>query len=872
MSENETKSGAYEKLTPQRKQLVDQVLANLDKGKLLWTQGWVSSGAPESAITGKKYRGINNLFLSLIAMSENYGDNRWATFKQMEEKGWTFKKDEEGHTLGKGKSVSVEYYEMRDKETKRRFDRSVLDGMTFDEQRGYMDITRHKKRKKNKLKLLFWGILFAFVAVLVMYLFSLGGKSIGEILSYKNYWLSVGVANGLILIGYLMMYRVDAQNIALDENDLEDTEWLSVKRLKKLKEFQVYDYKSAEEKSDGIVIGAEKKGGSVEVITTSQLHALIVGTTGSGKTTGFVDQNIAVLGKSKGKPSIVISDPKKELYEKHARTLEKEGYKISVLDLREPYSSERWNPMNVLLRRIRLVKDLENNLQQKDGKYYGAGEVFLSYRDARTRMQELKDEIYENAQDLVYTLCPVQNRDQPTWEQGARNLIFGFVLAMCEDCIKGKIDESQLVLFNVYHNITKYCSEDTTALRNYLIEGRDEFSKVKGLVNTVLITSDKTLTSYLSEVNSYMQQLSDDGIMSMTAENDLDVVNMDESPNAVFIIVPDERFTRHRFVTLFITQMYKELVEKANLNLRRNQTETAILKRNTYFVLDEFANLPKFENIEGMVTVARSRGIRFLFVLQSYSQLTAKYGRDVGDIIKTNCNVKIFIGSDDSETRKEFSELCGQKKIKQFSVNTNADNPASSNTGATLQPLISVGMLERLNGDEKGDAIVSVRGYEPIWTVFTPSYELKKVYFPEGKAAIGKREAVLFEKENYVFDITGDIGQKIEDKLSELIEEQEAEEARADENDKAKRVAKLTKQWDDVEAELQRVVDNICVYLDGKDEKALRQAAYEHKVRLLLAITEHYNRSIANEIRVAADKIQLELLPRMKEYQEQATK
>ena len=63
-----------------------------------------------------------------------------------------------------------------------------------------------------------------------MYLFSLGGKSIGEILSYKNYWLSVGVANGLILIGYLMMYRVDAQNIALNENDLEDTEVLRRRR------------------------------------------------------------------------------------------------------------------------------------------------------------------------------------------------------------------------------------------------------------------------------------------------------------------------------------------------------------------------------------------------------------------------------------------------------------------------------------------------------------------------------------------------------------------------------------------------------------------------------------------------------------------
>lgn len=147
MSENETKSSAYEKLTPQRKQLVDQVLANLEKGNLFWTQGWVAAGAPESAVTGKKYRGINNLYLSLVAMAENYGDNRWATFRQMEEKGWRFKKDEEGHTLGKGKSVSVEYYEMRDKETKRRFDRSVLDGMTFDEQREYMDKNVYWLRK-----------------------------------------------------------------------------------------------------------------------------------------------------------------------------------------------------------------------------------------------------------------------------------------------------------------------------------------------------------------------------------------------------------------------------------------------------------------------------------------------------------------------------------------------------------------------------------------------------------------------------------------------------------------------------------------------------------------------------------------------------
>ncbi|MBO5068168.1 MAG: type IV secretory system conjugative DNA transfer family protein, partial [Clostridia bacterium] len=171
-----------------------------------------------------------------------------------------------------------------------------------------------------------------------------GYESIGDIWGERNFWLINGVVDGMIMAAYLLMYRVDAQNIAMNENDLEDTEWLTVKKLKKMKEFTVTNFDKVNNKPDGIVIGAEKKGKEIEIISTSQLHALIVGTTGSGKTTGFVDQNISVLGKSAGKPSLVISDPKKELYEKHALHLKREGYKISVLDLREPYSSARWNP------------------------------------------------------------------------------------------------------------------------------------------------------------------------------------------------------------------------------------------------------------------------------------------------------------------------------------------------------------------------------------------------------------------------------------------------------------------------------------------------------------------------------------------------
>ena len=731
----------------------------------------------------------------------------------------------------------------------------------------------HKHKKHKSSGGLFVGGIFVAVcvSVLIAFLFALGGAGFEDIFLNKNYWLTVGVVNGMLLIGFLLMYRIDAQNVAMNENDLEDTEWLTTKKLRKLKEFTVTTWDKVAEKDDEIVIGAEKKGKAVEIISTSALHALIVGTTGSGKTTGFVDQNIAILGRSKGKPSMIIADPKKELYEKHAKQLESEGYKISTLDLREPYSSARWNPMQVLIRRIRQVRELQNNMQEKDGKYFACGEVFLSHVDARTRVQELKDEIFENAMDLVYTLCPIQNKDQPTWEEGARNLIFGLVLAFCEDVISGKMDEKQLQLFNVYHNITKYCSEDTTALKKYLLEGREEFSKVRGLVNTVLITSDKTLTSYLSEVNSYIQQLSDDGILSMTSENDIDIANMDENPNALFVIVPDERFTRHRFVTLFLTQTYKELVEKANTNLRKKDTDTAILKRRAYFILDEFGNLPKMENIEGMVTVGRSRGIRYLFVLQSFSQLTAKYGKDIGDIIKTNCNVKIFIGSDDPDTRREFSELCGQKKVKNFSVNTSAENPASSNTGASNQPLITIGMLERLNGNEKGDAIVSVRGYEPIWSRFTPSYELKDVYFAAGKADISKREARLFDKSEYVFDILGGSQKEEEEKQLDAIERREEEQAH-EEKEKVPDFVALDKAWNDKVKEVHEKILRVAQMLADEDAKALMETRLEDKQTLIAMLLKEYTDISTQQKLNTLNKYLSEELPKLLELQEMAKK
>ena len=135
--EKKIKNLAYEKLSPEYKFIVDEVTKNLAEGAGLWRAGWQMPRMPESAITKKQYRGVNNFCLTLVAMAKGYGDHRWATFRQMEEKGWGFKKDEEGNSLGKGAGVPIEYFDLIDKQTGKKLDRSVFDGMTVEEKEEY---------------------------------------------------------------------------------------------------------------------------------------------------------------------------------------------------------------------------------------------------------------------------------------------------------------------------------------------------------------------------------------------------------------------------------------------------------------------------------------------------------------------------------------------------------------------------------------------------------------------------------------------------------------------------------------------------------------------------------------------------------------
>lgn len=128
----------YDKLSPHRKKFVDEVIKNLEQGVGLWRQGWIVTDTPVSGATKARYRGVNNIILWMVTMLRGYKDNRWFTFHQIEKNNWKFKTDNKGKSMGKNAGIPVDFFEVRDKQTKKAYNPIVLEGMTSEEKVKYI--------------------------------------------------------------------------------------------------------------------------------------------------------------------------------------------------------------------------------------------------------------------------------------------------------------------------------------------------------------------------------------------------------------------------------------------------------------------------------------------------------------------------------------------------------------------------------------------------------------------------------------------------------------------------------------------------------------------------------------------------------------
>ena len=500
-------------------------------------------------------------------------------------------------------------------------------------------------------------------------------------------------------------------------------------------------------KKDGILVRAQLKGNTTEINFVQPIHTLVVGTTSAGKTQRFVVPSLQLMSMTAAKPSFVITDPKGELYNLCANKLKNEGYDVKVLDLRTPFASVQWNPLtypyDMYTRSFNLDKEVKvhpagdnpknhNVIIQRqfdfttnawfefDGKAYVDKEILE--QDQKVLARELVDKAFDSINDTCTTIAPIESGKDPSWEKAAQNLIKAVIIAMLED---SRIPELGMTRekFNFY-NVAKICNitdsgRDTYAtIKQYLFNYRDQFSKVHDLASTALQNAESTTKNYMGFVSNKMVMFNDTGICFLTEKTEVDFVQIDEKPTAIFLIIPDEIRTRYSLAILFVTQLYKRLVEKA-------QSLGGELKRHVYFMLDEFGNMPKFPEWGSTMTVGRSRGIFFELCVQSYSQLYQVYGQDEGKIIKDNCPIQVYIASEDTTTNKEFSELLGKKTIVQENVNKSVGPDGKESKSYSSQNLsIPIAYPEQLPTfrDEGKVAIKTFTPNAALKTTITPAY------------------------------------------------------------------------------------------------------------------------------------------------------
>ena len=148
---------------------------------------------------------------------------------------------------------------------------------------------------------------------------------------------------------------------------------------------------------EGIPIIAEEGKKDYKITFAKPAHTLIIGTTGSGKTTTFINPTVQILANTKGKPSMLISDPKGELYALHAKSLIKRGYDVKVLDLRNPYCSIRWNPLEKPYEMYQEMLSLEDKVivNEEEGYYVFEDKIYYDVNEKNAAVQVRKQAIFD---------------------------------------------------------------------------------------------------------------------------------------------------------------------------------------------------------------------------------------------------------------------------------------------------------------------------------------------------------------------------------------------------------------------------------------------------------------------------------------------
>jgi len=412
-------------------------------------------------------------------------------------------------------------------------------------------------------------------------------------------------------------------------------------------------YSDEELYKGGIIFGMQEvKGREKFWLNDQDMHTLIIGATRSGKSRKILLPAIWELAQAE--ESMVVGDPKGELYITTKEYLEKQGYKVIALNLREPRKGNQWNMLHLA------------NEAVKDGDIPRAVEIAWDIASSIISKESAKN-------------------TEPIWINGAQSVVATLIISTIMDADF----DFQKHMGTVYYMLSELAitRDDGTVPINDFINTLPKRHPARDAFASARVSAQKTRESFFSSVLAELRLFSDPNIQNMTCKQDHEFEKIGIEKTAVFLIVPDEKETRNVLATLYIDQVYQAMVDLSNKLGGR-------IPRRVNVLLDEFGNLPPIPRFANKLTVGGGRGVRFTIAVQDITQIKELYDKKA-QTITGNCHNWIYLKTADLETAKVISG-----KLGKYTVETDNLSSSIQQKGYSFSQGKSLTGRDLLNPDE----------------------------------------------------------------------------------------------------------------------------------------------------------------------------
>lgn len=439
-------------------------------------------------------------------------------------------------------------------------------------------------------------------------------------------------------------------------------------------------------KEQGLVVGCKKKGNSISALVDSgDIHCLMIGAAGVGKTANFLYPNIEYACASG--MSFLCTDTKGDLFRNYAGIAKDYyGFKISVLDLRNPTRS-----------------DGDNNLQ-----------LVNRYMDAYMKNPDnlaLKAKAERYAKITAKTIITSNGEDASSYGQNAffydaaEGLLTSVILLIAEYCPPEK--RHIISVFKMIQDLLAPSPVKNKSQFQLLMDKLPSDHKAKWFAGAALNTADQAMASVLSTAMSRLNAFLDSEMEQILCfDSSLDTETFCKEKCAIFIILPEEDNTKYFMVSLFLQQLYREMLTVAD-------EYGGKLPNRVMIFADEIGTIPKIQSMEMMFSAGRSRRISMVPIIQSFAQLEKNYGKEGSAIIIDNCQDILFGGfAPNSESADILSRALGNKTVMSGSISRGKNDPSQS-LQMIQRPLMTPDELKTLS---KGNFILAKTGCYPMRT------------------------------------------------------------------------------------------------------------------------------------------------------------